>query len=80
MTQNFDHILTVCDNSADGYDPPEDARAHCDALLALAPGDFDSLLMVAREFKMAGTSAASRQSSESVQPARHRPSVTAPFG
>ena len=57
---SFDHILAVCDNSADDYAPPDDARAHCDALLALAPGDFDSLLM-AREFKMAGTNAASRQ-------------------
>ena len=57
---NFDHILTVCDNAYGDYDPPDDARAHCDALLALAPDDFDSLLM-AREFKMAGTSAASRQ-------------------
>ena len=25
---NFDHIITVCDNSAGGYDPPENARAH----------------------------------------------------
>ena len=57
---NFDHILTVCDNAADDDAPPDDARAHCDALLALAPDDFDALLM-AREFKMAGTNAASRQ-------------------
>ena len=57
---NFDHILTVCGNASNGYDPPDDARAHCDALLALAPDDLDSLLM-ARDFKMAGTNAASRQ-------------------
>ena len=56
----FDHILTVCDNAAVDYSPPDDARAHFDALLALAHDDFDSLLM-AREFKMAGTTAASRQ-------------------
>ena len=57
---NFDHILSVCDNASTGYDPPDNARAHCDALLALAPDDFDSLLM-ARDFKMAGTTAASQQ-------------------
>ena len=57
---NFDHILNVCENASDGYDPPDHARAHCDALLALEPEAFDSLLM-ARDFKMAGTDAASRQ-------------------
>ena len=57
---SFDHILAVCNSSVDGYAPPNDARAHCDAVLALAPDGFDSLLM-ARDFKMAGTNAASRQ-------------------
>ena len=33
---NFEHILTVCDNVYDGYDPPDDARSHCDAPLALS--------------------------------------------
>ena len=57
---SFDQILAVCDSSVDGYAPPDDARAHCDAVLALTPDDFESLLM-ARDFKMAGTNAASRQ-------------------
>ena len=57
---SFAHILAVCDSSVGGYAPPDDARAHCDAVLALAPDDFDSLLM-ARDFKMAGANAASQQ-------------------
>ena len=52
---SFDHILAVCDSSADNYAPPDDARAHCDALLALAPDDFDfDSPLMARAFKMAG--------------------------
>ena len=57
---SFGNILAVCDGSVDGYAPPDDARAHCDAVLALSPDDFESLLMT-RDFKMAGTSAASQQ-------------------
>ena len=57
----FEDILATCDGSVDGYAPPDDARgAHCDAVLALSSGDFESLRM-ARDFKMAGTSAASQQ-------------------
>ena len=38
---NFDHILAVCGASADDYDPPpQSARAHCGALLALAPDEY----------------------------------------
>ena len=55
---SFDHIFAVCDNSVGGYAPPGDTRAHCDAVLALAPDDFDSLLM-ARDFRISPTSSPS---------------------
>ena len=32
-------ILAVCDGSVCGYAPPDDARVHCDAVLALSPDE-----------------------------------------